>query len=104
MYASDYMYGASLEHWKKLGADSSSTNDYSSAINDNWLYMKLYEWTITRRSETNYATLFVDRLGRVSSDGVYEVYVTVRPVLYLKLDVKIIDGDGTPEKPYIISE
>jgi len=48
MYLSEYYYSALPTHWTKPGYNSDSSKDYSSAINDNWMYMGGFEdWTIT---------------------------------------------------------
>jgi len=48
MYLSEYYYSALPTHWIKPGYNSDSSKDYSSAINDNWMYMGGWDaWTIT---------------------------------------------------------
>ena len=102
MYVSDYMYGASKEHWTRLGYTDSNA-DYRGAGKDNWMYMGLFEWTITRRADTSFYALRVAPLGNTSG-GIINLGLAVRPCLYLNSNVKIISGDGTPTNPYIISE
>src|SRR5699024_1167626 len=46
MYVSDYGYAASSNYWTTL------MNSYNNAINNNWMYSNLNEWTIT--SSTDY--------------------------------------------------
>ena len=101
MYVSDYMYGAIPTYWTYKGYDTEST-DYRAAINDNWMHMGAYEWTISRYSGiTNYA-FFVFSAGRVGSLGVYNNY-GVRPSFYLESSVEFSSGDGSQENPYRIS-
>ena len=103
MYVSDYMYGASKDYWTKKGWDNSATNDYRVAVNDNWLNIGLSEWIISRSSDRSNYALNLGGSGAVYNSGV-SGNIIVRPCLYLNSNVKIIDGNGTPEKPYIISE
>ena len=107
MYISDYMYGASQEHWSKAG-NNNGINDYSESKSNNWIYMGLGEWLITRQVESPNRALTVHVYGLVSDGYVYEdnpnYNVTIRPIVYLKPDVKIFAGSGTSNDPYIISE
>ncbi len=103
MYVSDYMYGASKKYWIKLGWNTSETNDYRSTINDNWLYMGLSEWTITRRVDSSISVFIVDISGNIQSNIVTDISYAVRPTMYLNSNVKIISGDGTPTNPYKLS-
>ena len=107
MYISDYMYGSSQEHWSKAG-NNNGINDYSESKSNNWIYMGLGEWLITRQVESPNRTLTVHVYGLVSDGYVYEdnpnYNVTIRPIVYLKPDVKIFAGSGTSNDPYIISE
>ena len=104
MYLSDYLYAnngtADTNNWlfiqNGLNRTSSNGDTPSSQAAE-------YEWTMTRRGRSGgwyYA-------WNVFSDGT--VYVTtlnntwaVRPVFYLKSDVKIA-GKGTLDNPYMIS-
>lgn len=83
MYASDYGYAMS------------STNDDEN----NWLFTKGYEWTMTAYSSS--------KPVRVSSfGGLIDTFASlgyaVRPVLYLKSNVYVISGDGSEGNPYKI--
>lgn len=83
MYASDYGYAMS------------STNDDEN----NWLFTKGYEWTMTAYSSSHPV--------RVSSfGGLIDTFASlgyaVRPVLYLKSNVYVISGDGSEGNPYKI--
>lgn len=84
MYASDYGYAMN------------STNDY----NNNWLFTKGYEWTMTAYSSSN--PVRVDYYGGLSGYGDSCFGYAVRPVLYLKSNVYVISGDGSEGNPYKI--
>ena len=102
MYVSDYMYGATKENWTKVGWASNS-NDYNTVTENNWLYMGLYEWTITRRADYHQRAFYVVNNGAVHNYKVHELFYAIRPCLYLNSNVKIISGDGIPTNPYKLS-
>ena len=113
MYISDYMYGAAPTYWTYHGFTSSSypneegqygaNYDYRAAINDNWMYMGLYDWTISRTSDYANSALYVDYTGYVNTRSVDLRYSAVRPSFYLESSVEFSHGDGTQENPYRIS-
>lgn len=84
MYASDYGYAMN------------STNDY----NNNWLFTKGYEWTMTAYSSS--VPVRVSDYGGLSGYGDSCFGYAVRPVLYLKSNVYVISGDGSEGNPYKI--
>ncbi len=101
MYVSDYMYGATNKSW------ITTTNNYSAVKDNNWLYMGLEEWFISRGTNTGNSAWVVTRAGLVYDDN-YALYVYggsrgVRPALYLESSVKIISGSGTSGDPYKLS-
>ena len=98
MYPSDYGYAADKSCW------STQLSNYAdSCKNSDWLYItSTYQWTLTPRSANSRHVFYVDKSGSIGSDsGAVEEWA-VRPSLYLKSDVKMIDGDGSSEKPYIL--
>lgn len=84
MYASDYGYAMS------------STNDDEN----NWLFTKGYEWTMTAYS-SSHPVCVNNSGGLIGYNNVYNGYA-VRPVLYLKSNVYVISGDGSEGNPYKI--
>ena len=102
MYVSDYGYAVSPEMWNtnmgSLGTDTNRSN--------NWMFMGLYEWTISRVSDSTDYTLLVSTEGNVLgyySYGYSYGYVTrVRPCFYLKSSVVYTGGTGTQTDPYRI--
>jgi len=101
MYVSDYMYAASPTYWSYSGNNSSdATADYRAAINDNWMYLGVYEWSITRRSDGTTYLFPVNNAGDVGYNLVYNNYGGVRPVFNLKSNVVWMGGDGTKNLPY----
>ena len=103
MYLSDYYYGANPAYWNYNGNNSDEASDYRAAVNDNWMYMGLYEWTISRGSDTTSNVFGVHNTGSVGSRYVYNYSLAVRPVFYLNSNVQIYEGHaGTQSDPYRI--
>ena len=103
MYASDYGYAASDECTQNL-----YNYDNNECRYNNWLYnIKKQEWQITYSTYAASYVFSISSNGEIVTDdygdgGVCDSYA-VRPTLYLKSEVRIIDGDGTSANPYIIS-
>ena len=98
MYVSDYYYGATNTYWTYPGYNSSE-NDYRQAINDNWLYLGSYEWTISRRSNSSFNAFYVLSSGCVYSGYYVRNTAAVRPVFYLTSDTQYSNGSGTSSDP-----
>ena len=101
MYASDYGYAASKE---------CNLFDYNSAscrTTDNWLDKSAYTWLLPQSIGgiiRGGGAFYVYQDGHVMSNTtVYTNELTVRPVLYLSSNVKISGGEGTSQKPYMLS-
>ena len=99
MYVSDYGYAAAPSAWTTTLYEYGS----QSAKSVNWMYMGLYEWTISSSSSTSNGVFRVNFSGSLHYDGAGGGY-GLRPVLYLESNVKKIGGDGTMNKPYIMGE
>ena len=98
IYVSDYGYAASPENWKTVLYSYNNT----TARNNNWMYMGLYEWTISHRSDSNYSVFDVHFLGDVDDGDAYTAHA-VRPSFYLKSEVILEGGTGASADPYRIS-
>ena len=98
MYPSDYGYAAYPDAW--------TTNLYlynSSTIKENnWLYMRLYEWTMTPSSSAFSIVFFLSYSGFLHSSHAYSGY-SVRPVFYLKSNISYAGGNGTKASPFRIA-
>ena len=100
MYASDYGYAA--------GEECSSTLDYyHSCSSSNWLHNSNdRQWILTQDSAQKdvawfshtYGVIQGAYVGNVVGSGSY----AVRPVLYLKSNIKITGGNGTSSSPYTL--
>ncbi len=92
----DYCFSEALFKW--------DTGDYKTNCSSNdWLKSSGLVWTITPDSGKSGNAFYVNSSGSV--DGRFSVIYSrvVWPVVYLKSNVKIIDGDGTFQNPYILS-
>ena len=101
MYASDYGYAASKECTNSLydydGANCKTTN--------NWLDKSVSTWLLTHSSASYRFAFYVGSTGNVSktNGGVSSFDYAFRPVLSLSSNVKILGGEGTSQKPYMLS-
>ena len=96
MYASDYGYAASNSYW------TTNMGSYSSARNNNWMYMGLYEWTISRDSSDSDDAFRVYDTGDLNYTHVYFSHLAVRPSFYLNSNVEYNGGTGTESDPFTL--
>ena len=107
MYVSDYYYAASPTYWSYAGYNSSNTtSDYRMAVDNNWIYMGWYDWTISRLSDYEYLAFFITNTGYVYNGNVYYREagngLGVRPTFYLNANVAYQEGDGSIDSPFRI--
>ena len=97
MYASDYGYAVSDECTQNL-------YNYNNATckNNNWLFKSNTEWILPQDVSSSNNAFTVNSDGPVGINVVNYSQLAVRPVLYLKPDVKIIVGHGTSTDPYVL--
>ena len=95
MYPSDFGYAASPDAW------TTNLSDYNNSIitASNWLYMRLYEWTITPSSSYSNNVFSVPNNGRLYSASARYGF-SARPVFYLESNVALQGGSGTLGDPY----
>ena len=98
MYVSDYGFAASPDAWTLTMSSYNNT----TATNNNWMYMGLYEWTISRAAD------YSDFAFSVYSDGyVYGSYVSyyygVRASFSLESSVSYVSGSGSMSDPIVIN-
>ena len=99
MYVSDYGYAASNSYW------TTDMNSYSRASikNNNWMYMGLYEWTISRDSSSSSLAFGVNDPGSLGRHDVDGNYYAVRPCFYLTSSTTYVSGSGTQTDPIRIN-
>ena len=105
MYASDYGYAASKECTSNLFDYGGSA---SCKTTNNWLDKSETTWLLPQISDHYYYAFSVRSDGLVNgtyliSSHVNEGEYAVHPVLYLSSNVKISGGEGTSQKPYMLS-
>ena len=104
MYVSDYGFAAEPSAWTLTMGNYNNT----TATSTNWMYMGLYEWTISRNADSsNYAfrvysdgSVYGD--GRVSNDYVFNVNA-VRPSFSLESSITYVSGSGSASDPMLIN-
>ena len=97
MYVSDYGYAASNSYW------TTNMDSYSSASSNNWMYMGLWEWTISRSLSYSNNAFMVSYTGYLSNNYVHLSYIAVRPVFYLTSSTTYVSGSGTSSDPILIN-
>ena len=103
MYVSDYMYAVPQDKWTLVGYNSDASKDYRAAISVNWMYMGLYEWTISRSAGYSDYAFIVNYTGRVYDGNVGNFAYGVRPVFNLSSSVNYVSGSGTAADPIRIN-
>ena len=104
MYVSDYMYAAPQDKWTLVGYNGSdASKDYRAATSVNWMYMGLYEWTISRIADYSYTAFSVNNTGRVNLSRVGHRACGVRPVFNLSSSVNYVSGSGTAADPILVN-
>lgn len=99
MYASDYGFAASNSNWTSTLGSYNNTNIRSN----NWMWMGLSEWTISRDLVTSGIAFGVTNTGNVSDFYVDDSYFAVRPVFYLNSNITYLSGSGTQSDPIRIN-
>ena len=103
MYVSDYMYAAPQDKWTLVGYNSDASKDYRAATSVNWMYMGLYEWTISRFAVNSNSAFNVHDTGRVNGSYVGDIACGVRPVFNLSSSVNYASGSGTAADPILVN-
>ncbi len=98
MYVSDYGFAASPDAWTLTMSSYNNT----TATNNNWMYMGLYEWTISRSADGSDFAFFVDSDGYVDYDYVDTDY-GVRASFNLESSVSYVSGSGSMSDPIVIN-
>ena len=93
MYVSDYGFAATPSYW------TTNMSSYRSARDNNWMYMGLDEWTISRDSSRSNYAFWVNCTGNLTYKTVYNTNITVRPVFYLTSSITYVSGSGSSADP-----
>ena len=99
MYVSDYGFAAAPSAW----TTQLSSYNGEAIKNVNWMYMGLYEWTLSRYAGNAFDVIGVIHTGSVNyfndASGAYGV----RPVFYLSSSVNYVSGSGTAADPILVN-
>ena len=99
MYASDYGFAASPSAWTA----NLNTYDGEAIKNVNWMYMGLYEWTISRNADNSDSAFRVYDRGFVLRDDVFD-NLGVRPSFNLITPTTYYGGTGSMSDPIKLRE
>ena len=98
MYVSDYGFAASPDAWTLTMSSYNNT----TATNNNWMYMGLYEWTISRNAGPSNGAFYVNGGGFVNYNYVYSGF-GVRASFNLESSVSYVSGSGSMSDPIVIN-
>ena len=98
MYVSDYGFAASPDAWTLTMSSYNNT----TATNNNWMYMGLFEWTISRSADNSNYAFSVYGDGGVDGDGV-DGDGGVRASFNLESSVSYVSGSGSMSDPIVIN-
>ena len=98
MYVSDYGFAAEPSAWTLTMGNYNNT----TATSTNWMYMGLYEWTISRAADRSNGAFRVSGGGSVNNLSVRNSNA-VRPSFSLLSSVTYSKGDGTQNSPIRIN-
>ena len=106
MYPSDYGYatsgGTTMDRNSCLNKELSSWSSNSDCYNNDWLYTASSQWTITPLSSNSTNVLSILNVGGPQDINANDTNVGVRPVVFLKSNIKIVSGNGSSSNPYIL--
>ena len=98
MYVSDYGFAASPDAWTLTMSSYNNT----TATNNNWMYMGLYEWTISRNADSSSNAFIVLDVGNVTYNHVND-NDGVRASFSLESSVSYVSGSGSMSDPIVIN-
>lgn len=97
MYPSDYGYATDEKQCNQKIWNYSNP----SCTGTNYLFTGYDEWLLTTNTSANNTVFYIKADGAVSWDELAFNSHLVRPVVYLKSDVKIASGNGSQNDPYV---
>ncbi len=103
MYVSDYGYAASPSAWTitLYNYDGKDTNE-TVIKTINWMYMGVWEWTISRCVDSSYYAFGVNGYGNDTYDDGSDGSV-VRPSFNLESSITYVSGSGSMSDPILIN-
>ena len=98
MYVSDYGFAADQSAWTLTMGNYNNT----TATSTNWMYMGLYEWTISRSAVYSTRAFSVGSGGTVGNYDVGDLSA-VRPSFSLESSITYVSGSGSASDPMVIN-
>ena len=108
MYPSDYGYatsgGSTTDRNACLNKElyNWDSSDFSDCTDNDWIFNSSHQLTITPRASGSSLVFYVGSAGFLSHSLASNANYGVRPVVFLKSNIKIVDGDGSSSNPYIL--
>ena len=106
MYPSDYSYatsgGSITDRNSCLNENLSNWSNLSDCVNNDWLYSSSNQWTITPNPINSANVLYLHFEGSILTNNA-NARVSIRPVVFLKSNIKISKGDGSRSNPYVLA-
>lgn len=101
LYLNEYYYAASPNYWSYAGFKNGndSIDDYTSAKDDNWMFLGLYDYFISTAGWNAVSVFRLSSAGNMSWTQGYNPGA-IRPTFYLKSDVILESGTGTKDNPF----
>lgn len=100
MYASDYGFAAAPSAW----TSTLYYYDGEAIKSANWMYLGIYEWTLSRAADSSNEAFGVYADGYVIDDfNSVTLPRDVRPVFYLSSSVNYASGSGSATDPIVVS-
>ena len=108
MYPSDYGYatsgGSTTDRETCLNTELYNWDDYDDCFNNDWLYRRFWQWTLTPISSNSTGVFLGYSFGYVRTYNASSTKGSaVYPAIYLSSNVKISGGEGTESSPYELS-
>ena len=95
MYVSDYGYAAEPSAW------TLTLVNYNSTTSTNWMYMGLYDWSISRNADDSNFAFSVNYDGIVGNRLL--INGAVRPSFNLESSITYVSGSGSASDPMVIN-
>ena len=98
MYVNDYGFAAATSAW----GFEMNYYEHEDMASNNWMYMGLYEWTLSRISDDSYNVFNVNNDGNLSANVVGNIFAG-RAVFNLESSITYKSGTGTMDDPILIN-
>lgn len=101
MYVSDYVFADKESSWSENVSEYNYLVD-GVTINTNWMYLDVYEWTITKMSNGAKMIYMINYEGKITiytCGGESINGAAIRPSFYLNSRVTYQSGEGTKDNP-----